>query len=121
MNKLIFLSLVFSCALGAAEPPSTNSTLTLGDALALAERHHPDLAEARALLDAAEGRARQAGLFPNPEAIARIESAPLRGRTTGDAEYLAGVAQTIPLGPRLSKAKQAEQLEREKQVHAVEA
>jgi outer membrane protein, heavy metal efflux system len=123
MNKLIFLSLVMTCALRLPlrAEPGTNSTLTLDEALALAQRHHPDLAEARALLDAAEGRARQAGLFPNPDAIARVESAPFRGRTTGDAEYLAGVAQTIPLGSRLSKAKQAEQLQREKQVHAVEA
>ena len=122
MKTILFLSIALAFSFHAAEPQATNrAALTLEEAFTLAERHHPDLAEARALLDAAEGRAQQAGLFPNPEAIARIESAPFRGRTTGDAEYLAGVAQPIPLGPRLSKAKQAEQHERERQVYAAEA
>jgi outer membrane protein, heavy metal efflux system len=118
---LVIASLAFTATLEAADRPGTNdSAMTLEQAFTLAERHHPDLAEARGLLDAAEGRARQAGAFPNPDAIARIESAPLRGRTTGDAEYLAGVSQSVPLGPRLSKARQAERLEHEKQVHALE-
>jgi cobalt-zinc-cadmium efflux system outer membrane protein len=121
MKTLLLISIAFTFTLRAADGPGTNdSALTLEQAFTLAERHHPDLAEARGLLDVAEGRARQAGAFPNPEAIARIESAPLRGRTTGDAEYLAGVSQTVPLSPRLSKAKQAERLERDKQAHAME-
>jgi cobalt-zinc-cadmium efflux system outer membrane protein len=80
----------------------------------LAEQHHPELAEARALAAAAEGRARQAGAFPNPDVITRVESAPISGRTTSEAESLAGVAQTIPLGKRLSKARQVEQLDRQR-------
>lgn len=88
--------------------------LTLDQALEMAERLQPGLAEARALVEAAEGRARQAGTFPNPDAIARIEQAPFKGSTLGEAQYLAGIAQPVPLGRRLSKAREAEQLERER-------
>src|SRR5919106_5027183 len=50
--------------------------LTLREALALAERLHPELAASEAEVQAAEGRALQAGFFPNPELLARTESAP---------------------------------------------
>jgi cobalt-zinc-cadmium efflux system outer membrane protein len=110
--KNLFLTCLLACASAVAADPV--SRLTLEQALALAEQHHPELAEARALANAAEGRARQSGAFPNPDVIARVESAPISGRTTSEAESLAGVAQTIPLGKRLSKARQVEQLDRQR-------
>jgi len=82
--------------------------LTLEQAIEMAERLQPDLAEARLLVDASQGRARQAGAIPNPEAVVRMESAPFKGRTAGEAEYVAGVSQTVPLGNRLGKAREAE-------------
>jgi cobalt-zinc-cadmium efflux system outer membrane protein len=87
--------------------------LTLEEAIERAERMHPELAESRALVEAARGRADQAGRFPNPEAIARIEEAPLNSRNRGEAQILAGVAQPVPLGGRLSKAREAERMEQE--------
>ena len=87
--------------------------LTLEVAWQMAERFHPALAEARALVEAADGRVKQAGLYPNPEVVTRMESAPFTGNTTGDAEYLGGISQPIPLGGRLSKARRVEKLKKE--------
>jgi cobalt-zinc-cadmium efflux system outer membrane protein len=117
-SSLLLSLLIFAfppLAYGAG-PTTTNvfEKLTLDQALDLAERLQPELAEARALVEAAEGRAKQSGAFPNPSAIARMESARLSGRSVGEAEYLAGVSQPIPLGGRLSKAREAEQLERDR-------
>ena len=85
--------------------------LTLERALELAEQHHPDLAEARAIANAAQARRTQAGRLPNPEAVARIESAPITGRTGDSAEYVAGVSQSVPVGGRLSAAREVAQRE----------
>jgi cobalt-zinc-cadmium efflux system outer membrane protein len=88
--------------------------VTLADALAWAERRHPELAVGQAQIERAEGLALQAGLFPNPELVARIESATLTAQLTEQAEYVVGVSQAIPLGPRLTRARQAELLERDR-------
>jgi cobalt-zinc-cadmium efflux system outer membrane protein len=95
--------------------------LSLAHAIALAEHHHPALAEAIAQIEAADARAEQAGRFPNPDAIARIEQAPFSGRVTGEAEYLAGITQPVPLGPRRAKARDMHHLERERQSAELEA
>jgi outer membrane protein, heavy metal efflux system len=84
------------------------SRLTLEQALNLAERLHPALTAAQAQISGAAGRALQAGLFPNPELMARIEAAPLNDRFTEDADYIVGVSQPLPLGGRLSAARQSE-------------
>lgn len=120
----LVLTLAGSMLARAAGPPATTNsldTLSLDQALELAERQHPELAEAKALIEAADGRAKQAGLFPNPTGIARMESAPISGRTPGEAEYLAGISQPIPLGGRLGKARQAAQFERDRRIHELEA
>jgi cobalt-zinc-cadmium efflux system outer membrane protein len=87
--------------------------LTLDQAIELAERRHPQLAETRALVEAASGRAQQAGTFPNPEAILGAQQIPIQSYPVPDRQYVAGFGQTIPLGNRLSKAREAELLERE--------
>jgi cobalt-zinc-cadmium efflux system outer membrane protein len=94
--------------------------LTLDQALELADQRQPGIAEALARVEAAEGRARQAGAFPNPEAIVGAQQIPLSSRPTGQQEYVAGVGQTIPLGRRLSKARQAELLDREVRARGLE-
>jgi outer membrane protein, heavy metal efflux system len=119
----IVIGSVFVCVCavpGASPEMQPLHQLTLEQAWALAERHHPSLEEARAFVEAAEGRARQAGAFPNPEAVARLEAAPLNSRATRDAEYLGGISQAVPLGRRLSKAREAELLEREQLVRQTE-
>lgn len=91
--------------------------LPLEQALALAERVHPELALSQAQIERAEGRALQAGLFPNPELVARLESAPLTRHLTKQAEYVVGMSQAIPLGQRLATARQVELLDRGRLVH----
>jgi len=86
--------------------------LTLGEAFDIAQHAHPDLAAAEADIQQAMGRQRQAGLFPNPALISRIEAAPFSGKTRDEAEYVFGVAQPIPLGNRLRVAWNIAQRER---------
>jgi outer membrane protein, heavy metal efflux system len=59
-------------------------------------------------VDAAKARAAAAGRIPNPDAIARMESAPFSG-TTSRAEYVSGISQSIPIGGRLAAARKAEE------------
>lgn len=87
--------------------------LTLEQALEMAERLQPQLAEARALVEAAAGRAQQAGALPNPEAIVGAQQIPFNGDQSNQREYIAGIAQPIPLGGRLGKAREAELLDGE--------
>lgn len=117
---------LLACAVAVALPPLTHAgsndleRLTLEQALQMAERRQPELAEARALIEAAAGRAEQAGKFPNPDGIVKIEQAPFKGQTLNEAQYLAGIAQPVPLGGRLSKAREAETLERDRRTSELE-
>lgn len=92
-------------------PPRSVDGLTLEQAVALARVHHPDLAAFSARIEEAEGRAEQAGLMPNPDMAFRMESAPFRGKTTGDADYIVGPTLHIPTGGRLAAARRVEELE----------
>jgi cobalt-zinc-cadmium efflux system outer membrane protein len=94
--------------------------LTLDQALEMAERRHPRLAEARAQVEAASGRAQQAGAFPNPEAILGAQQIPIQDYPVPDRQYLAGFGQALPLGNRLAKARQTELLEREVRLRGLE-
>jgi len=96
-----------------AKSASVVENLTLEQALNMAEDLQPQIAEAKAMVEAAEGRARQAGAFPNPELIAGAQQLPLSGNQPNEKEYLAGLGQTVPLSGRLGKAREAELLERE--------
>jgi outer membrane protein, heavy metal efflux system len=91
-----------------------DATMTLERALDLAAQKHPDHAYWRFQMDASEGRAHQAGRYPNPQLSTRIESAPFNGKTTGDAEYLAGFSQEIVTAGKLAKAQRVESADRER-------
>jgi cobalt-zinc-cadmium efflux system outer membrane protein len=105
-----------------AQPPAQRlERLTLAQALALADRIHPELAVGQAQIARAEGRALQAGLFPNPELVARMESAPFTAHVTEQAEYIVGVSQAVPLGKRLARARRVELLDRDRVLHALAA
>lgn len=109
-----------SVAVKAALSENRQSNLTLEKALALAERLHPEFPAARARVEAARGRALQAGLYPNPELVARMEVAPIRGGTADEAEYVAGLSQRVPVGGRLGAAVRLEELERDRLIKEVE-
>ena len=89
------------------EPASSaisEGPLDLQAALKIADLHHPEIRAARARVVAASGRATQAETWLNPRFEARMESARFEGRTTGDAEYLIGATQTLPIGGRVGAA-----------------
>jgi cobalt-zinc-cadmium efflux system outer membrane protein len=98
MKTSLFLTLFLALAISgrSAAPFATNrvASLTIEQALGLAERHNPDLMEAAALV--------------------RMENAPFNGRTTRDADYVAGVGFTVPLGGKRGKAVKVEELDRER-------
>ncbi|MFN7138949.1 MAG: TolC family protein [Limisphaerales bacterium] len=84
--------------------------LTLERAIEMAEQWNPRLREAAATISAAEGRMKQAGTYPNPELIGRVESVPVHGK--GDPEYLVGLGQRIPISGSPGKAREVERLDR---------
>jgi cobalt-zinc-cadmium efflux system outer membrane protein len=115
------LSGAFMAAANDAKPAVKHvESLSLDQALEMAESLQPELAEAKAMVEAAEGRARQAGAFPNPEAILGAQQLPLNANASNQKEYVAGIGQTIPLSGRLSKARQAELLDREVRARGLE-
>jgi cobalt-zinc-cadmium efflux system outer membrane protein len=71
------------------------SSLTLNDAVALALANHPDQRIAQGRVQAATGRAQQAGLWSNPELELSVEDWPT-SRGLSESKRLAGVTQTVP-------------------------
>lgn len=99
---------------GRVPPSRVEAGLFLDRAIAIAEAGHPDIAVARARVEAAAGRAIQAGAHPNPLGVVRMESAPFGGRALDEAEYVAGVSFPIDLGGQASAARRAEEIERDR-------
>lgn len=91
--------LALSIAAGPLHAQSA-TPLTLAEALRRAEAGSPNIAAAEALVCAAEGRARQAGYGPNPEARLEVENAlgsgPYEGLASSEATLAVG--QTFELG-----------------------
>lgn len=98
----------------------SDPVMKLEDLEAMAAQRNPTLAQAEAAIRAAEGRRRQAGLFPNPIAGYFLEEFAFRspGET---AEQGAFIEQTIPLGGKLSKARRVFAAERDQAVILAEA
>lgn len=94
--------------------------LRLEDLEAMAIQRNPTLAQAEAAIRAAEGRRRQAGMFPNPIAGYFLEEFAFRApRET--MEHGAFIEQTIPLGGKLSKARRVFAREKDQAVILAEA
>lgn len=108
-TKNVIITLLCLGLVAKASESNTNvvTELSLDQALAWAAGSHPDLAVARAGVRAADGLAAQAGRWPNPALVARLESVPFDRGAVDTSEYIAGVSQTIPLGRRLSRAREA--------------
>lgn len=85
---------------GSAVGRETIPVLTLDEALRTAESRQPQLVAAAAAVDAARGRYRQAGTYPNP-------SLDVRGETLLETQVVAGVSQPIILGARRERAMDA--------------
>lgn len=97
-----------------AEAPLIHVRLTLEETLRRAEDHRPEIAEGRALVEAAEGRRIQEGLPSNPVAVLRMESAPLGGATDGDTQFVTGVTQSLPIGGRIGASQRVAEAEIER-------
>ncbi|MBI5684882.1 MAG: TolC family protein [Verrucomicrobia bacterium] len=121
VSLMFVFTVAAAMAANEAKPAARHvENLTLDQALEMADRLQPELAEARAMVEAAEGRANQAGLFPNPEAIVGANQLPLRSGAANEKEFVAGIGQTVPLGGRLGKARQAELFDREVRARGLE-
>ncbi|HKR22245.1 MAG TPA: TolC family protein [Pyrinomonadaceae bacterium] len=94
--------------------------MRLEDLEAMAVQRNPTLAQADAAIRAAEGRRRQAGLFPNPVAGYFLEEFVFRSPGES-AEQGAFIEQTIPLGGKLSKARRVFEREKDQAVILAEA
>ena len=84
--------------------------LTLEQFQQMASEHNPTLKQAEAELRAAEGRKRQAGLYPNPTIGYQGEQ--IRGGSFRGGEQGAFVQQDIVLGGKLGAAKNVFEQER---------
>ena len=120
------IGLLFSMSVGVLAQQRTAEGIPLGpvmkleDLEAMALQRNPTLAQSEAAIRAAEGRRRQAGMFPNPVAGYFVEEFVFRspGET---AEHGAFIEQAIPLGGKLSKARNVFALERDQAVIEAEA
>ena len=83
---------------------SPGPRLTLAEIERMALQNNPTLAQAEAAIQAARGRGRQAGTFPNP--VAGYQGEEFAFRAFKDkSEHFFFLEQTIPLGGKLSKAR----------------
>jgi outer membrane protein, heavy metal efflux system len=126
IHAFALLFLLSATALGqvVSEPRRevipTGPVMKLEDFEAMAVQRNPTLAQADAAVRAAEGRQRQAGLFPNPVAGYFLEE--LAFRSPGEtAEQGAFIEQTIPLGGKLGKARNVFARERDQVAIQAEA
>lgn len=120
VTALIFLS---SCFFGMSEQGEGNyakTTLTLDTALKLASERHYRLAESRARLIAAEHRAVQAGLRPNPKLIAGTESLGFSRSRLDQADYIVGISQELRGRSKARLTQDVAEAEREREMHRYE-
>ena len=103
---------LFAVGLPIGLAGSTNS-LTLETAVNLAMKNRPEIVEALANWNAAEQRAIQAGVRPNPRLIVGGESLPVSS-ATGSGDYLIGLSQKIRSGKKVRLTKAVAVAERER-------
>ena len=99
---LILPALVLGALSAGPQPLATNLTPERAVAIALAENR--DLTAARFAIRQAEGRLKQAGLWPNPEWETRHAS-DTAFANEGEYDFSTGFKQRFPITGRLTKAK----------------
>jgi outer membrane protein, heavy metal efflux system len=85
--------------------------LSLAEARALAQRGSPEVAAARAAVEAAAGRERQAGAIPNPTLLYSREQASRGGET--NSQDVAAIEQRVEVGGQRGARVAAARLARE--------
>ena len=99
MRRILMLLLAWA-VLGGTAWAQTLPPLTLAELEAMALRLNPTLAQAEAQVEAARGRALQAGLWPNPTMGYTAEEVS-RSPTIRGGEHGIFIEQVIPLGGKL--------------------
>lgn len=107
--------LLFAGMLAMSVQPASAEPVSLSDALARGQEASPRIARAKAELKAAEGRATQAGVRPNPTISAEVENFSGTGpyRTFGQTETTVAVSQPFELGGKRRARKAVAAAERE--------
>ena len=97
-------ALLLAGAFAACGQAAQAESIALGDALAQGVQTSPRAAQAKALADAAEARARQAGVAPNPELSLEVENFAGSGAFQGlhSTEATLALSQRIELGGKRS-------------------
>jgi cobalt-zinc-cadmium efflux system outer membrane protein len=100
-TALVAAAMVIAATVSEGQGPRTVE-MTLDEAVARALAHHPAVEAAVLGVSAAEARANQAGLWPNPELEIEIENFGGDGDLRGfqSAETTALVSQPLPIGGR---------------------
>lgn len=78
--------------------------VTLGELERMASQNNPTLAQAESAIRAAQGRRRQAGMWPNPVVGYQLEEGAFRAFNE-KSEHSFFIEQTIPLGGKLRKSR----------------
>ncbi|HEY7912532.1 MAG TPA: TolC family protein [Blastocatellia bacterium] len=78
--------------------------MTLADLERIASQNNPTLAQAQSAIRAAQGRRRQAGMWPNPVVGYQLEEGAFRAFNE-KSEHFFFVEQSIPLGGKLGKSR----------------
>ena len=96
--------LLIASAILASSAHAWAAEVSLPDALAQGAQNSPRISQARAQVQAAEARARQAGVSPNPEISLEVENFAGTGpyRDTRSAETTLALSQRIELGGKRS-------------------
>lgn len=99
LRAMLLAGAFVACGQAAQAEP-----IALGDALAQGVQTSPRAAQAKALADAAEARARQAGVAPNPELSLEVENFAGSGAFQGlrSTEATLALSQRIELGGKRS-------------------
>ncbi|WP_168453557.1 TolC family protein [Sphingopyxis microcysteis] len=107
-------TLLLAGVLAVASCPAFAEPVSLADALARGQDASPRIAKAKAELKAAEGRAIQAGVRPNPTLSAEVENFSGTGpyRTFGQTETTVAVSQPFEFGGKRRARKEVASAER---------
>ncbi len=99
LRALLLAGAIAACGQAAQAEP-----IALGDALAQGVQTSPRAAQAKALADASEARARQVGVAPNPELSLEVENFAGSGAFQGlrSTEATLALSQRIELGGKRS-------------------
>jgi cobalt-zinc-cadmium efflux system outer membrane protein len=119
LSRRAELLLVCSMLIGIASPVAAadpeNTTLTLSEALARVLRTSPDLASFPYAIRAAEARALQAGLRPNPKVSVEVENIAGSGELSGGdvSETTLALSQVIEMGGKRALRREVASLRRD--------